>query len=689
MGGNVGTSASDARIGTGTDNLGAYQELAFDYIAGTATRSASIRAYGNRPLVMFALIYTTGSANTSQFPVFSTYPGNLLHLSYNGLFSSPAFSVLTPESPWIFFDGSGNTFIVSPASDYMIAATTLGSAMEIQAGISSQIKALPAGMTHRTALAYGQGINQTVSAWGKALTDLTGKQKPSNDADTLLNSISYWTDNGASYYYNAGGPSYTDTLKAVKAEFDAKAIKLGSMQLDSWWYPKGPDNTWPSHGGIWTYTASPAIFQPDLASFQTSVAVPLVTHARWIDAGSPYRGKYTISDSVAIDPQYWEDTAAYLKSSGAATYEQDWLGTNAQAAFNLTDPTAFMDNMAASMSKRGITMQYCMATPKHFLQSTNYGNLTTIRTSQDGFGKTRWTEFLYSSQFAAALGIWPFSDVLMSTDLNNLILATLSAGPVGIGDALGTLSAANLLKSVRSDGVIVKPDVPITPVDSVYISDAQGIDTPMVASAYSDFGELRAHYIFAYTRAADAPITVRPSWYGITGAAYLYDYLGSVGYMIAANSTFTVNLNGGAGYFVLSEVGPSGIAFLGDRDQFVTLGKKRVPSFTDTGRVEATVAYGAGEQVRTLFGYSTQPVAAVALDGSVEQAIWSSSTQLFTLRVHASSAGTAHVRIGSPLAASPAPGTGGNCGIRCGSLHPPLVGGKTVIVGGAGLARVQ
>ena len=70
--------------------------------------------------------------------------------------------------------------------------------------------------------------------------------------------------------------------------------------------------------------------------------------------------------------------------------------------------------------------------------------------------------------------------------------------------------------------------------------------------------------------------------------------------------------------FVLSAVGPSGIAFLGDRDQFVTLGKKRIPSFTDTGRVDATVAYGAGEQVRTLFGYATQPVAAVALDGSVE-----------------------------------------------------------------------
>jgi lipopolysaccharide biosynthesis protein len=38
------------------------------------------------------------------------------------------------------------------------------------------------------------------------------------------------------------------------------------------------------------------------------------------------------------------------------------------------------------MAKRGIDIQYCMALPKHFLQSTNYSNVTNIRTSQDRFG---------------------------------------------------------------------------------------------------------------------------------------------------------------------------------------------------------------------------------------------------------------------------------------------------------------
>jgi hypothetical protein len=677
--GSIGAAFSNSRTASGADNLGTYQELTFGYSIGKSARTASIRVYSARPLVLFAVTYNNGSANASPFPAFSSYPRNLLHLSFNGEFAFPAFTDLLPESPWIYFDNAANTFIVSPASDYMVAATTPGVNGQIQAGISSQISTLPAGMTHRTLLTMGQGINQTLSTWGKALTDLTGKTRPANDADAMLKSVSYWTDNGATYYYNPGGVSYTGTMEAVKTEFSAKGIALGSMQLDSWWYPKGPDNAWSSHGGIWAYTASSAIFQPDLASFRSSLGIPLAAHARWIDAASPYRGQYTISGNVATDPQYWEDVASYLAASGVTTYEQDWLATNAQSSFNLTDPVAFLNNMAASMAKRGITMQYCMPTPRHFLQGTNYSNLTTIRTSGDGFGPNHWTEFLYGAQLASALGTWPFTDVFMSGDLNNLILATLSAGPVGVGDALGDLAAGNLLHAVRGDGVIVKPDVPLAPVDSVFISDAQGIDTPMVASTYTDFSGQRANYIFAYTRAAAAPITIAPATYGLNSAAWLYDYRAGTGYLIPANGSQTLNLTGTTGYFVLTAVGPSGIALIGDKEQFVTMGRKRITGFSDTGIVDVSMDFAAREKVRTLTGYSPEPVTVASLNGRAEPPVWDPSTQLFTIRVHVSEKGTARVKIvtavnGAMLAANV---TG--CGVHCGKTHPAPVVTKTPV----------
>lgn len=650
--GALGSRPSSLHVTKGSDGTGVFSELAFDYITGTSHRSASVRMWADRPVILFSVSYANAAPNAAPFPAFSSFPGGLLHLTYFGMFAEASFSAFAPDSPWVYFDPSGNTLIVSPASDYMAAEMRHGVNNQVESGISTAIASLPAGFTHKTLVAYGQGINATLSVWGQALTDLTGKTRPASDADSLLKSVSYWTDNGATYYYNPGPSSFPETLKAVRKEFDDKGIALGSLQLDSWWYPKGPDETWSAHGGMWNYSAAPGIFPAGLAALQTSLGVPLVTHARWLDVASPYRNRFTISGNVATDPGYWEEIATYLHGSGVTTYEQDWLGLNAQASFNLTDPVAFLSNMAISMAKRGISIQYCMAEPKHFLQSTNYSNVTSIRTSQDRFHSANWNNFLFTSRFASALGLWPFSDVFMSGERDNLLLATLSAGPVGVGDPLGSLNVLNLKGAVRDDGVIVKPDVPITPVDAVYIADALGSDTPMVATTYSDFGRFRATYILAYPRGANTQIAIRPADFGITGPAWLYDHLKETGVLIEANAAANVNLNG-TGYFILVPTGKSGIAFPGDQDQFVTLGKERIPAVADEGRVEASVYFAPGETVRRMFGYSPHAVKASASGGRIEDLTWNASTELFSFKVYAPKGGMVRLRIAKTFSLLP------------------------------------
>jgi hypothetical protein len=664
--GGLGTNAVAAHIVKGEDALGSFEEIAFDYSINVSSRTAAIRLYDSRPAVLFSVTWNNASANSSPFPVINSYPASLSHLTFNGMFSPADFNDLMPDSPWAFFDKAGNTFILSPAQNFMTATTARNGDGSIATGISGKIGILPAGFSHKTMLAYGTGINRTFENWGNALTTLRGKKRSTNDSEALLKSISYWTDNGATYYYNPGGPSYSDTLATVKKEFDAKGIRLGSLQLDSWWYPKGPDDSWSSHSGIWTYNAAPGLFTPDLATFQAGLKTPLVTHARWIDANSPYRTQYTMSGDAITDPKYWETIGDYLKSSGVITYEQDWLGQGAATAFNLTDPDAFLGNMAASMAKRGITIQYCMATPTHFLQSTNYSNVTTIRTSQDRFRREVWSDFFYSSRFASSIGLWPFTDVFMSTETSNLILATLSAGPVGVGDAMGDLSKANLLKSVRSDGVIVKPDVPATPEDSVYQSDALGLDAPMVASAYTDFGGgLRTYYIFAFIRGVNRTVTIAPAAYGITGSAYLYDALNDSGRLIDPQAKVTFDLTDDTGYFVLSPVGSSGIAMLGDKDQFVTLGKKRIPALVDDGQTDIKVSFAAGEKSRTIFGYSAHPVDVSMIAGTYGGLLWDASTQIFTVNVHPV-AGKAHLR----FRPEGTPAKSGGCLLGCAGGTP-------------------
>ena len=307
-----------------------------------------------------------------------------------------------------------------------------------------------------------------------------------------------------------------------------------------------------------------------------------------------------MSGNVVTDAAYWETVAAYLATSGVTTFEQDWLADKAHADFNLTDGAEFLDNMAASMARRNLTMQYCMASARHYLQSSRYSNLTTIRTSGDRLERDRWIDFLYASRLASALGAWPFTDNFMSGETSQLLLATLSAGPVGIGDPIGSLNAANLLRTVRRDGVIVKPDVPLTPTDASYAAMAHNSNSPQVAYTWSDFGTLRTNYVFAFTQGSNNEVALRPWDLGMRTPVYVYDYFAGTGELMSPLDVIQKQISGDALYLVLAPVGTSGIAVLGDAGQFVTMGKKRIAGMTDNGAANVSVTFAEGENSRVI-----------------------------------------------------------------------------------------
>lgn len=507
--GTVGTAATGIATTSGHDPLGAYTETTFAYQADGA-KKAAIRTYAAAPIVIFTDTYVDAATNTSAFPAVATYPALPHKLSHQGCFGHYQFNSFAEaaDSPWLFFDDNGDTFTISAANHFQQAETTMAGNGTITAGVLASITDLPAGFTRQTILVAGNGIDTTYRTWGGALTTLGGKKPTASDSGALLNTLGYWTDHGAVYYYTYDTSlGYTGTLQAVADEWAAKKIPLGYLQLDSWWYPKGPQADWTDNAdGEYLYQADPTLFPNGLAAFQQQIGVPLVTHARWLTATSPYRTEYQTSGNVVTDPRFWQHTMSYLRDAGVVVYEQDWLCSNAQPDYNLTDPDAFFDNMAHNAAAENLTMQYCMALPRDYLQSTRYGNLTTIRVSDDRFEPTKWDAFLYDSQLASALGVWPWCDVFMSAEITNLLLANLSAGPVGVGDGLGQVSAANLAQVARTDGVIVKPDVPIVPTEATYLADAAGTNPAMVAATHVQHDNgLRYAYVFAYGRQLSAP----------------------------------------------------------------------------------------------------------------------------------------------------------------------------------------
>lgn len=505
FGGQVGHPVTDVTQRSGSDHTGDYTEIDFSYTG----RTGSIRAYESQPVVLFGTTYTSTSANVDPFPVLSSYPTLPYQQSYHGCFAASQFNSTAgaADSPWLFFDQAANGFLLSPASHFSVARTWRTDQGAIATGIDPTIPTVPAGTTQQTLLVASHGINNAYQVWGNALTNLQGKVRPSNDADVTLAKLGYWTDNGATYYYKYD-PSlgYTGTLQAVKRDWDAQGIPMGYMQLDSWFYPKGPNAQWNDGAdGEYLYQAAPDLFPNDLSGFQKSIGVPLVTHARWVDPSSPYHSQYAMSGNVVTDPAFWDDRMGYLADSGVATYEQDWLCSGAQPAYNFTDRDLFENNMAQQAAAHGLTLQYCLPYPRDMLQESEYSNLTTTRVSDDRFERSKWDAALYTSQLASAVGAWPWTDVFMSTETSNLLLANLSAGPVGVGDPIGAENKANLMQVARPDGVLVKPDVPLTPTDATYVGDAAGERPAMVAATYTDHGPLRDGYVYSYARAVTLP----------------------------------------------------------------------------------------------------------------------------------------------------------------------------------------
>src|SRR6266487_3174489 len=542
FGGNIGKSLANTTVHAGKDHIGSYQEITFTYQASTA-RSGAIRVYDSKPVVLFTDTYLSAGSNSDPFPRLTQYPLHLQHLTYSGTFAHYSFRTMGYDSPWLFFDTRGNSFMLSPAANFMLASTQREPDGSIASGINAAIPLLPQGFTQRTFLVIGSGINATFETWGHAMTDLQGKDRPANDANIPLDFLGYWTDAGATYYYSFDpAKGYTGTLLAVRDAFHRLGIPLGYMELDSWWYPKGLSASWQGDtlgdkGGIYTYTADPTLFPQGLKGFHQKLSLPLGTHARWIDPLSPYRAEYSMSRNIITDVRYWNAIAANLENEGVIIYEQDWLNHN-----------------------------------------------------------------------------------------------TLSAGIVGVGDPIGKINKRNLLHSVRADGVIVKPDTPVVPVDDLYIQDAKGLHSPMVAATYTDHSGMKAYYVFAYRRGKQTTVTLKPTSLGLVGKAYVYNFFTGRGKVVAAGSAYSNRVTN-ASYYIVAPIGPSGIAFLGDKGKFVSLGKKRITQLRDDGNIEATIAFARGETTLKMHGYAPSMPVIAAAQGTVRSLVYHSSTHLFSFIV--------------------------------------------------------
>lgn len=678
---------------------GPFDQFTVDYSdRGGNPWRMQLRAYRDLASATVSFSPLATAPNPGPYAVLNKFPVTPHHFAnagWNRRFGLVGW--MDTDSGWLFYDDQFNASILSAASRpisqrqvWMNDGSTYGS---IALQIDSSNATLPAGDVYTYLITFGQGIGKTFTAWGSALRNGFGRPRTGNQADLSLIMPMLSTDSGATYYYNFDPAlGYEGTLQAAIASAKAAEIPLGVVHFDSWWYLKGgncqePGNaefaSWKNtQNGVWRFVGDPSVLPPinpeRLQEGFIQNLGPGMAHGRWVDPCSPYRlpivdhsgtvlSSQPVSGNVIIDPYVWARIAHTLKNSGMIIYEQDFLSSNARAA-NTFDDEKFLETMSAAMAKKGIVLQFCMPLARHLLQAIKDVNVHTVRASGDGFGWNHWDQEMYSSIVLNAGGLWPTVDNFQTTQERNLLLAVLSAGPLPLADPIG--SFVPIPEAMRSDGLILKPDVSMVPSDASFVAEADTMEQyygvngpvatnagnnatlilpPLVGYTYSDFGSSKVEYVFAYSRNVNAPETVSfaPQDFGFSGNVYAYDYFGKTGWQQGAAQAIVKPVDSQGSYFVIAPVGPSGIAFLGDLSRFVPASHQRVLSLADNGQITATLQFKPPETV-TISVYAASAPVVTASGATVSTATYDSTSGLYQVAVTSVQNNQAAIAIASP-----------------------------------------
>ena len=304
-------------------------------------------------------------------------------------------------------------------------------------------------------------------------------------------------------------------------------VPVHAVELDSWFYPhattrplNAPEVDVPPTGLVTWEPRSDALPHGMQGLRSRLGGPPLILHLRHFSNMSPYFQRMEVwrdtEQAHPVDPHFYDKLFAQAEGWGAIQVEHDWLSSCYLGVRGLRAvpgrATAWQQGVDAAAADRALSLLWCMATPADFCETVGLDRITAIRTSGDYRyflgNASLWCWFLYGNAFARALGLWPFKDVFLSSrDGEGLdgdphaeleaLLASLSAGPVGIGDRVGRTDRSLVMRTCRADGVLVKPDAPLAPLERCFAQHAHLSATPLVGETYSDHPAGRFFYLVA------------------------------------------------------------------------------------------------------------------------------------------------------------------------------------------------
>lgn len=664
-------TATVLRRVSGADALGAFTALELHWPGAVGLRT-TLRVYRDRPLAVFRLAAPEGLQGSAggpfEMPRVAWPHFQPRHRRADGAprgartyghqwaeFALPVFGdadgagfFFAPHrpavvSPLLLIAADGRTLLLGPLDHFheqIIAVPRDAESIDagLRCGWHGDLETAPAGFATELALWAAPSPRAALDQWTAQLRRSAGTVRPSRYADPGLARLSYWTDNGAHYYYRtAPGADYATTLERAVADCEARGLPIDLVQLDSWFYPQEHPRPVGEEGapivppsGMLRWEPREDLFPDGFRDLRARLGHrPLAFHSRHFASASPYFARHAawVDGAYAhpVEPELLDHLLRSAADWGAATYEQDWMVESFFGVRGLRAGAgrarAWQESLDAAAGAHGLTLQWCMATPADFLQSVTLRHLTSIRTSGDYRylfdNGLNWVWFLHVNALARGLGLHAFKDVFLSDRSAEpyaeveALLAALSTGPVGIGDAIGTADPALVRRTCREDGVLVKPDAPLAAIDRCFLRHGHLTPALLVGETYSQHGAHRWVYVVAlHASAQREPLDdvvaladlgdVRPA-----GPVIAYDWRRGTCQRLERDGAWALTLPFQEwDYRVLCPLLPGERALIGDVAQYATMGDRRIGSVVATVEALAFDVIGVPGTVAEIHGYA-------------------------------------------------------------------------------------
>lgn len=279
------------------------------------------------------------------------------------------------------------------------------------AGIHYEVTSVPPGFNHTTVLylgGKGAGVTETVLGWGSMLQAANGVAGKAIAHDAATTQLGAWTDAGTVYYRMDNGTNMSDILPRWVAALRAESIPVQYLQLDDWWYRTSDAGT----RCIKSFDPMPqgapfekGYFSDSLLQFQEQVQLPLHLYHACFNADTVYRieqggqfrfdsnnrnfAQVSAEDSFAFYSELWKNATANTGGHFVGS-EVDHQVDEVHALETHRNSTSYAHTYYSGMSRAaveaGISLQYCMSTPRHTLGSIGMQSVTHARASYDNHG---------------------------------------------------------------------------------------------------------------------------------------------------------------------------------------------------------------------------------------------------------------------------------------------------------------